>query len=109
MAGYKNYLNIGQKYIEIVKNSPEHVRKTIFVITVSVVTSLVFLGWVLTLKVFSPSADQSNNEEQAKELGSDVHSILDAFQERLDKDKGKYSTPPVYFLDKSEIPTIDDK
>lgn len=105
MAGYKHYLNIVQKYIEIVKNSSEHIRKTVFVITVGAVTSLFFIGWVLTSNFFSSSADQIDGEEQAKELSSDVHSIVDAFQERLDKDKGKYSTPPVYFLDTGEMPT----
>jgi len=104
MAGYGHYLKTTQKYIEIVRNSPERVRKVVLVITASALISLVFLGWIATSKIFSSLANQAN-EKQAQEFGSDVHSILNAFQERLDKDKGKYSTPPAYFLDKGEIPT----
>ncbi|KKR46648.1 MAG: hypothetical protein UT82_C0009G0012 [Parcubacteria group bacterium GW2011_GWB1_40_14] len=46
MAGYGHYLKTTQKYIEIVRNSPERVRKVVLVITASALISLVFLGWI---------------------------------------------------------------
>ncbi len=112
MESYGRHLKFIQKYIEVSKNSPEHIRKTIFIVSVGAVMLVVLTGWLLTLNIFSSLENQDKKkfeEEQTKKFGSDVHSILDAFQKRLNEDKGKYSTPPAYFIDRGEIPTTDDK
>ena len=109
-----NYLKLVNEYIERIKGSPEHVRKTVFVITVTLVTVLVFAGWLVTMRFFNPGLAGENKkqfkESQTKEFGSDIHSIFNALQERLKNDDNtNIKTPPTYFLDTRSLPNLNQE